>query len=396
MNRSGSNPTIEKLIREFAAEGEAASLTSLLGTLNRRDIPASEAIGQTDRVLETFRQLGTIGTEDGRDLQLLGAIAQTYEFHGGLEKAYGLYGECLEAGRRSGDDASVADTLWKMGRVERKRNRWERALEHLNESADLHAAAGNTLGLARCRIAQGNVYWERGDLDAAAAAFGDALDAGEQNDDRSIVADASNNLGILATIRGDFDQAEVRFASATSNYEQLDNRRALARVHHNLGMGHLARRSWDAALDAFETSLEVSLDTGNLRLAGSTFVQKAAVYVELGDAEVATRYCARALDIFQEVDYPLGQAEVLKLLGRISTIRENWATAEGLLQESLRICTDYGSSLGAAEARRELGLLSRARGRGQEAQRLLEEALSGFEALGAQHDAHRTQDLLST
>jgi len=386
--------TIEHLIRDFAAEGSASSLLPLVGVLNRTDIPASEAIRNVDRALRTFRDIGMAGANDARDLQILSAIAQTYETLGGLEKAYDVYVECRDACIRLGEQASAADTLWKMGRVQRKRNRWEEALDHLRESRDLHESAGDATGIARCRIAEGNVFWELGDLETGADAFRQALETGEQIGDNRIGADASNNLGILSIIQGDFDQAEVHFSSAKSYYEQLGLKGSVAHVQHNVGMCHLARGRWEPALDAFEKSLAVSLDTGNLRLSASTYVQKAAIYVELKDTQVAASFCARALDIFREVDYPLGQAEALKILGRISVARQNWSTAEGLLGESLRICTDYSNLLGAAETRRELGVLNRARNREDDARGFLQQAVEGFVTIGAKHDVARTRALL--
>ncbi len=199
------------------------------------------------------------------------------------------------------------------------------------------------------------------------------------------------NLGILATIRGDFDRAGMLYQSSLSLYEQLESQGSIARIHHNLGMCFSSRENWAEALDSFEKSLEISQDQGNIAQSASTYVQKAVVYLELADLTVAATYCARAVDAFREIDYPLGLARAYKVLGRLFTQKEDWATARGLLDESLRLYVEYGDQLGEAETKRELGRLHRARHDGEAARRSLEEALGTFEHLDARHDGEVTQ-----
>ena len=95
------------------------------------------------------------------------------------------------------------------------------------------------------------------------------------------------------------------------------------------------------------------------------------------------------------MDYPLGIAEVYKVLGRLFTRKRDWTTARGLLEESLRLCEEYDNPLGAAEARRELGALYAARNDPDAARRSLEAAREQFEGLGARHDVEATRELLS-
>ena len=202
------------------------------------------------------------------------------------------------------------------------------------------------------------------------------------------------NLGILATIRGDFDEATVHYRNCLALYEQLKHAVSIARAYHNLGMCHLARQSWTEALDAFEKSLKISQARGDLRQSASTYVHKAAVYLELSDPTVAATYCAQAMDIFREVDYPLGIAETYKVLGRLFIRERDWATARSLLEESLQICRDYDNPLGVAEVYRELGNLQAAQNDTEAARRSLEAALEQFETLGTRHDVEITQSLL--
>jgi len=386
---------LDALIDDLLDHRREEKLGELLAAVVKDPIPASEALRVSDRAFETFRRVSLSGADDAFALRALQGLGESYEVLSSFAQAAAAYSEALESARRLGDRSAQASLLWRRGRVHRKRNRWTEALDSVSEARRIYEDLGDGAGTARCRISEGVLAFERGDYDSAGAAYRQALEAAEHIDDRRIMADAANNLGILATIRGDFDQAIGHYRNSLALYEQLQRTGPAAQAHHNLGICHASRRNWTQALEAFEQSLESSQKLGNLWQTGMTLVHKAAVFIELGDSDVAASYCARAIEIFREIDYPLGSAEAYKVLGRLFTHRQDWTTARSLLQESLRICEAYENPLGTAEAHRELGQLYARRGDADEARASLTEASEAFERLGASHDLELTQDLLS-
>jgi tetratricopeptide (TPR) repeat protein len=169
----------------------------------------------------------------------------------------------------------------------------------------------------------------------------------------------------------------------------------MAQAYHNLGKCFAAKENWTQALDAYEKSLEISQDQGNLMQSAINYVNKAAVYLELSDMTLTATYCARAVDVFREVDYPLGVAEAYKVLGQMFTRKQEWVTAQGLLEESLRICEEYDNPLGVAETCRSLGLLHQTRSETDSARTSLEQARDQFQSLGALHDVETTSELIA-
>lgn len=385
---------IEQIIHDLVSLKQETQIESLVSAVRREEIPAAQALHYVDRVMDTFKRVSLGGQEDAFTLKVLLGVGESYETLSCLEQSAATYQEALETARRLKDRGAEANLLWRIGRVYRKRNRWEEALDHLHKGQSIFQAAGDVPGVARCLISEGIVNFERGDYPSATEAYRQALETGERIDDRRLVADATLNLGILATIRGDLDDALGHYRSSLSLFEQVESPGALARTYHNLGMCFIAREGWTEALDAFEKSLEISQKQGNLRQSAMTYVQKAAVYLELSDATVAATYCAKALDIFQKVDFPLGVAEVHKVLGSLFTRRQNWATAQGLLEESLRLCRQYRNPLGEAETHRAIGALRAARNEREQAHTSFEEALRLFENLGARREAEITRNLL--
>ncbi len=368
-------------------------IDQLLASVRQEDIPAAKAIRYVDQVLTTFRKIGLSTQDPQYTLVVLVNIAESYEVLSSLEKATEVYLEALAMARSQNDRAREADILWKIGRVFRKRNRWQEALSYLEESK--HHNEAESPGLAWCWINEGLIKSSQGHYDEATEAFNYGLEIGEKLQDDRIVAATAMNMGIIHTIQGDFDRAIILFNSSLSVYEQVDKPTQIAFAFHNMGMCFIANKNYPNALDAFEKSLEIAQEKGDLILTAQNYVHKAIVYLELNDRTLVASYCARALDTFKKVDFPNGIAETYKVLGRLYTQKQDWATAQALLAESLRLCQQYEIPLDIAEVQREIGKLHMAQNETDLARVALEAARDQFETLGARHDVLVTNELLS-
>ena len=371
-------------------------IDQLLTSVRQEDISAAQAIKYIDRVLSTFRRIGLVGQDDASVLRLLGNIGESYEVLGSLEKAHELYQEALTIAIAQSDQGQCANLHWKIGRVYRKRNQWHDALEHIRQSRQLYEVANESKGIGRTWVSEGLVQANLGNYSEATHAYHSAIALAEQVQEESIVSDASVNLGILASIQGDFEKAFLLYQNSLPYYEQSQKTISIARTYHNIGLTQSARRFWPEALDAFEKSVTIAQEKGDLILTALNYVHKAAVYLALNDRTLVATYCARALDTFKEVDYPLGIAETYKVLGQLYTQKQDWATAQGLLNESLRLCQQYEKPLGIAEVNREIGKLYHAQNKTEMARDALQTAREQFLQLNAQHDATVTETLLET
>ena len=371
-------------------------IDQLLASVRQEDISASQAIKYIDRVLSTFRRIGLVGQDDASVLRLLGNIGESYEVLGSLEKAQELYQEALHLALSQQDQGQSANLHWKIGRVYRKRNLWNDALQHISQSRQLYDIAQETKGVGRTWVSEGLVLANLGKYPEASQAYHSAIALAEQINEESIVADASVNLGILASIQGDFEKAFLLYQNSLPYYEQAQKAISIARTYHNIGLTQSARSLWPEALDAFEKSITIAQEKGDLILTALNYIHKAAVYLSLNDRTLVATYCARGLETFKEVDYPLGIAETYKVLGQLYTQKQDWATAQGLLNESLRLCQQYEKPLGMAEVNREIGKLHMAQNKIELARDALQAASEQFLQLNAQHDATVTQQLLDT
>ncbi len=386
---------LSRLLDNVEELGGDNVVDQLLDVVRRDHIPAGKAVRQIDRAMKTFRRLWE-GQPEGisANIRVVLNLAESYENLGGFDQARTSYEEALGVARAENDQIAEADILKKMGRVLRKQGKWKEALRHIADSRVIHDTLSNDLGVATCRVSEGIVHFERGDYPSAGEAYRFALEIAEQLGNRRIAASANLNIGILENIAGNFEQATANFSEALMAAQQQSYTALEGRAYHNLGMCGISREDWASALDAFEQALQISEGIGDLALAASSYVQKAQVYLRLNDRTLSAAYCTRALDIFQEVDRPLGKAEALRILGRLVGSGSAYRTGRGLLDESLDLYVRFENPLGEAEVRREIGILESEQGNPEEARTHLIQAVEIFDRLGARVDVERTQALI--
>ena len=197
-------------------------IEQLLANVRQEDISAAQAIKYVDRVLSTFRRIGLSGQDDEHILKVLASVGESYEVLGSLPKAQDIYQEALALALQLSHPLEEAQLKWKLGRVHRKRNRWETALEYIHESHALYEKLQDVAGQARCLTSEGAIFFSRGQFANAIDNFQKALQIGEQTDNLRLAASATINLGTCAAIRGDFDQATTYYNNSLVLYEQLN------------------------------------------------------------------------------------------------------------------------------------------------------------------------------
>ncbi|MFH0946319.1 MAG: tetratricopeptide repeat protein, partial [Planctomycetota bacterium] len=275
-------------------------------------------------------------------------------------------------------------------------DRWEEAVPLLKRSLEAYRELGDPQGEARATMNLGFVYQEQGNYPAAEEAYRKALETAQRAGDQRTVANSLNGMAILATIRGDFSQAVERYQESLTLCRETGNRIGMARAYHNLGMAHADRKDWASAMKCFEKGFEEAQTEGLLNVMANIHLSRAELLLELGDSSMVALCCARALDIFKKIEDRLGEADTYRVLGRLFTLRKQWATANSLLNDSLRMNEEYGKPLNICEVHRDMGKMHLARGLWTEARSSLQAALSGFEKLGAKGDVIEVQRLVES
>lgn len=373
--------------------GEQGIVDELLDAVRRGGTSASDASRKIDLALSTFRELWSEPNESS--LAVLSNLAESYARLGGFGKADSLYTEVLELGEQLDEPLLLADARRKRGRVRRRQNRWEDALADTEQARRTFVDLGDDLGIARCRQAEGIIHRERANYESAREAYAHALEAGERLDHAALIQASTANLAIVDLMIGEYDLALTGFEQALVKSQELGNAVSECRAYHNLGLCHTFREVWVEALDNYENSLAISERIGLMEMAWKSYVQKAFVYLQLKDSSLAATYCARALDISEEIGTPLGKANVYRVLGRLVGERGDYVTGSSILKQGLDIFRNYDDALGEGEILREIGELEQARS-GENADQALQSAIDVFERIGARGEVDRTRAILES
>lgn len=392
-------PNLDILIRDLSSLHKDLQIEELFGKAATAPQPAARPFQDVEQALEGIKEFGLVGGDNPQKLHLLRTVGFVYERLLHLEKAHETFTAALELAERLEDASARAALLRRLGRVLSLRNRWEEALQYLDRSLEAYRGLGDEEGQARALVDRGIVFHEQGDYSAAAKAYEEAvalaqLALAQKGRMQDVVAYASNNLAVLATIRGDFDEAISQYQTCLAIYQEIGERREAARSYHNLGMTHADRHDWNAAMDCYSRSFEIAQAHQQLDVMANVYLSQAELLLDLGDSSMVTACCVRALEIYRRIGNRLGEADTYRLLGRVFTLRQQWSTANSLFQDSLRLNEEYNNPLGTAEAHRDLGKMQAARGHNTEARASFESARAGFRQLGARADMAEVEHLI--
>lgn len=388
-------PNLDTLIRDLSNLHKDLQIEELFGKTAVAPQPVVRPFQEVEQALEAVRELGLSRGDDLGNLHLLRTVGSVYERFLHVEKAHQTFAEALALAEQLKDTRAQAATLRRLGRVLSLRNSWGEALQYLDRSLETYTELGDAEGQARALVDQGIVFHEQGDYQAAQKAYEEAVALAQQGDKKDIVAYASNNLAVLATIRGDFDEAITQYQRCLVIYQEIGEQREAARSYHNLGMTHADRRDWNAAMDCYSRSFEIAQEHQQLDVMANVYLSQAELLLDLGDSSMVAAFCVRALEIYRKIGNHLGEADGYRLLGRVFTLRQQWNTGTALFQDSLRLNEEYNNPLGTAEAHRDLGKMQTARGRHTDARASFEAALEGFRKLGARADVVEVERLIA-
>ncbi|MBO0614251.1 tetratricopeptide repeat protein [Thiothrix fructosivorans] len=224
-----------------------------------------------------------------------GDIQTTYQ------AAQALLQQCQQAGEQAyawaDYDLAMAHSL--LGRVLNRGGAAAQALPYLQEAQRRFESLGESgASMASAALTeQGDCLRALGQLEAAAAAYEDAIARDEKREDtRSVVV----NKGQLATTR----LYQKRYADALQGYQQalalfqqLDEPGAVATAWHQIGMTHRDTGDFAQAEQAYRQSLSINIQQGDEAGEASSLGELGTLYVEWNRPEQAVSFYRQAADI---------------------------------------------------------------------------------------------------
>jgi len=269
-----------------------------------------------------------------------------------------------------------AEALMRDGDPRAARGWLEEQARTLALSADrtLSSRAVNMLGAA---------HLEMGALDAAEAAFLRARNLGRVDQDDLLVARASNNLAIIASIRGHHEEAERLYASAVPAYQRVGHVGGIAESCHNLAIAFRKRGRLAEAEDHERRSAEFAREVGNERLVALTLVGRAEIALVREDAAFAEATARRAAGELARLGDHARHADALRVCGNAAWRLGARERARADLDRAVALAQLHENALIEAEARWARAPMRLASGETSEARRDAVAARVVFERLEA-------------
>jgi tetratricopeptide (TPR) repeat protein len=236
----------------------------------------------------------------------------------------------------------VSEALFYLGLVERALN--------LVLAAEVEFRVRNDpVNLLSAVNLAGAVLFELGDLTGAEERFADLLELARERGDDEMSGRATNNLGAIASLRGEHEQALSLFRLSIPAYQKVGFTAGLAQTSHNLGIVHRDLGYWREAERHYSDALRRARQLGDRRLAAMARAGRAEILYRRGDVEFAAAEATRALDAFVATGDELGRADALRLLGGVAAVRSDVKAARKYFDDALDIAQEHENLLLEAE-----------------------------------------------
>jgi CHAT domain-containing protein/Tfp pilus assembly protein PilF len=287
-----------EIAQTFATIFNESSLKLAVSYLDQWDLSEKRQKIQADSLYATATQQR--GKRDSRDIALqnyhsalklyqdlkdqrgqastLGGLGVVYWYKREPDSVLSFYQKGLVLRREIDDQHLIGNSLSDLGAFYRAfRKEYQISNEFYMKAAEVRAAIGDTVGLAKCYRMTGENFWDLGEL----------------------------------------SKAKDQFTQAFELYDAIGDSVYAGRVLHNSGI--LLRRMgrYPLSLEYFKRALPYREASGKFKDVSATLVEMATVYKKMGDFENALKQYQTQLVLYEERDDQQGIAQCLINIGTI-------------------------------------------------------------------------------
>ncbi len=272
--------------------------------------------------------------------------------------------ELAEEGKR--ELAGPRQVTW-LARLETEHDNLRAALTWLCGRGD--GSLGLRLAIALAPFWSIRCHWEEG------CRWLEAMLASVLEAEPVLIAQASSDLGWLATCRSQFDRAAELLDRSAMQWRSLENAVGTAQVLERLGDLHLRTGKYREATAHFQESLRLSRDGGDIGIRARALGSLSAVEGARGEYERAMRLSEEVLALYRETGQTSGISSALYCLANSESSIGYYDRAEDHLAEALTLVRQLGDSCQSGRCLHNLGFNAMCRGNLQRAQDLYLESL---------------------
>jgi tetratricopeptide (TPR) repeat protein len=239
-----------------------------------------------------------------------------------------------------GETFRQAVALYNLGRLERRRARFEEAERFLNctleRIKDDHTHRAEFLrGLVWFNL--GVCRFEQGHLDQAEVFYTKAIETLGSQEGKRYYGLVLNGLGGLYLYRGRYAEAVAMLQEARCILERFGSAHDLEYVSNNMALVLTQLGRYEEAELLLQESLELAQRVGNVAAASLFLTSFTELYLAQGDLEKAHVYGKRALEYAELAANSFEKGRALIQLGRIALLKRRYCEGEKILRQALDI-----------------------------------------------------------
>ncbi|MFQ5638977.1 MAG: tetratricopeptide repeat protein [bacterium] len=314
-----------------------------------------------------------------------------YETFGDWGKALSAYQKVIDICDSEALTSYKAEAYRWIGHIQVMQNRWSEAIKSYQISLKLTQDNGDQKNKAYVYSGLAYYYFERAELTKAVSYWEKALELAERLNEIRLLAQTNNNLGAVANVQGLWEKALAYFSKSLPRFEKIGESRGLAETYHNVAMTYADAERWSEAGAHYEISYQLAKETGDVRLQATVKLNRAVLFMAIGDLYFAEALCQQALRRYLQLEDHLGQADAYKFLGMINSKKQQWDTAKSYFEKSIQTTRKFKNPLCEAETHMEFGQMWKQKGNKKLAQKQLEQALSLFTQLKVKKEIEKVK-----
>jgi tetratricopeptide (TPR) repeat protein len=307
--------------------------------------------------------------------RLAGELAFHFGQAGDYEPAVGY---AVEAGRQAQAAYANEDAdLW-----------YSRALDMVEQFGPERASAFQPLRLA-AHESLGQVLAQMGRYDEALAHYAAAralLEAETLTPEQARhLADLCRQAADVHEKRGEYRLAFESLDRGLSHLKEDEPTIEVARIYLLQAGVHYRRGNSEEALHQLQRSLSVASAVGTregLQAVGHIRYLAGLIHRQRGDLSRAVQLCHESVEIYRQIDDPVGQANAYNNLAIACLDQGDWTTASSMHRKSLTIMRKIGDVRGEWSSASNLAEIHLNRGEWAQAKDLYEQSLAIWEQIG--------------
>ncbi len=238
-------------------------------------------------------------------------------------------------------DAMIVRLYERMGIVNRRLGRFDKALEFYNKSFEFEKQSGESSARMYYLLGIGLVQWEMGLYSEAEKSYKEGLEIARSVKDKHNEAIALMNLGVLYNDLGDYNKAVEYLLNTLKILEDEQVPHTIAQTLMFLTevyvMNNQLNEAKESAADAVKQLSKY--DFGMLN--ANNYLHLGQLQLQIGDLENALHSFNQGLKLFEEIEVRAGQVESLNLLGEVHLRLRNFEAGLEILEEAINIETQF-------------------------------------------------------